>query len=370
MIRVLHCLGGLERGGIETWLLAMARRLHNRTCRFTIATRSRGPFALDAAFASLGVPVVHVPGHPDPLRYAWNLARLLRDQDVLHSHHAEWAGIDMACASFVGNRHRISHAHNDLRVRDSKSNPVRRAWVATSLGLVRRHATSLPWVGTGAARWHAGPTWAEDPRCTPLPCGIDLDAVAVPVDNAAALRTSLGLSSRDVVLGHVGRLCWQKNQDLLIDMAEHLPDTHRVVLVGGGPDEARLRARLAAGDGGGRVLLLGQRGDVPTLLAGVFDAFVFPSRHEGLGLALVEAQACGLHCLTADSVPPEADVLPAQVSRLPLDAGPAAWAAQAIACSALPRPMARDCRTALTAAGLGLDAVATRLLALYRGAVA
>ena len=61
-------------------------------------------------------------------------------------------------------------------------------------------------------------------------------------------------------------------------------------------------------------------------MLGSVDTFVFPSHHEGLGLALVEAQAAGLPCIASSSVPEEATVVPKLITRLPLAAGPAAWA--------------------------------------------
>ncbi|HXF71606.1 MAG TPA: glycosyltransferase, partial [Actinomycetota bacterium] len=59
-------------------------------------------------------------------------------------------------------------------------------------------------------------------------------------------------------------------------------------------DAALRRLRL---DGAAR--LLGQRDDVPELLAAA-DIFVFPSLYEGLGGALIEAMALGLPIVASD----------------------------------------------------------------------
>ena len=72
-------------------------------------------------------------------------------------------------------------------------------------------------------------------------------------------------------------------------------------------------------------MFLGPRADIPRLLLAM-DAFLFPSLFEGLGLALVEAQAAGLPCLISDSIPLEADVVTGLIQRLPLNAGVQAWA--------------------------------------------
>ena len=68
------------------------------------------------------------------------------------------------------------------------------------------------------------------------------------------------------------------------------------------------------------------RSDVPRLMLGAMDLFVFPSLYEGLGLALVEAQAAGLPCICSDVIPGEADVVPGLVTRISLTESPAKWA--------------------------------------------
>ena len=52
------------------------------------------------------------------------------------------------------------------------------------------------------------------------------------------------------------------------------------------------------------------------------DMFVFPSRYEGLGIVLIEAQANGLKCIASDRVPIEADAT-GNVRFLPLEDGKA-----------------------------------------------
>lgn len=63
-----------------------------------------------------------------------------------------------------------------------------------------------------------------------------------------------------------------------------------LVLVGGGRDEARLKE---AATGLINVVFAGQVADVGSYLA-AFDAFIYPSRHEGLGSILLDALEFGL----------------------------------------------------------------------------
>jgi glycosyltransferase involved in cell wall biosynthesis len=69
--------------------------------------------------------------------------------------------------------------------------------------------------------------------------------------------------------------------------------------VGDGPDREEIRAAVAAAELEDRIELLGERHDVPALLA-TADIFVLSSRSEGLPIALLEALAQGLAVVASD----------------------------------------------------------------------
>ena len=61
-------------------------------------------------------------------------------------------------------------------------------------------------------------------------------------------------------------------------------------------------------------------------MLGAMDVFLFPSLWEGLGLALVEAQAAGIPCVLSEHIPYEADVFLPLINRLPLSESVGKWA--------------------------------------------
>jgi glycosyltransferase involved in cell wall biosynthesis len=124
---------------------------------------------------------------------------------------------------------------------------------------------------------------ARSLRTHVVPLGIDLERFA---------HGTPALEGR--IVGNVARLAEQKgHRDLLAAaprVLERYPDA-RFVIAGDG--ELRAELERLAEPLGDRVVLLGARDDVPDLLAS-FDVFAFPSRFEGLCLAVIEAQAAGV----------------------------------------------------------------------------
>ncbi len=116
--------------------------------------------------------------------------------------------------------------------------------------------------------------------------GLPVDAVA-----SAAIRARFG---GKLVVGHVGALDnSQKGQEFIIAVAREVERTHPVlhfVLVGGGEDEAMLKAAAA---GLSNLTFTGFVENVGDYLA-AFDIFILPSNREGIGSILLDAMEQGL----------------------------------------------------------------------------
>jgi glycosyltransferase involved in cell wall biosynthesis len=175
------------------------------------------------------------------------------------------------------------------------------------------------------------------------------------------------------VIGHVGRLAPEKNQEFLLSVARHIADRRpevRFVLAGGGPLDQDLKEQARRLGLCRHVVFTGPSEYVPELLTAVFDAFVLPSRREGFPCAALEAQAAGLPAVLSDCTPPEAVVLPEIVERRAIEEGESAWA------DALGRALTRGrwdrqeaCRR-LTGRGLDVAGSFRRLTRAYDEALA
>lgn len=125
-----------------------------------------------------------------------------------------------------------------------------------------------------------------------IPNGIDLGRFARPADSGE-LRAQLGVGSRQILIGTVGRLTHQKGFDVLLEALTQLNRSDiELVIIGVGEDEARLRAQAARLGVARRVHFMGYRRNVPNLL-GALDLYVHPARFEGMSNAIMEAMAAG-----------------------------------------------------------------------------
>lgn len=163
--------------------------------------------------------------------------------------------------------------------------------------------------------------------------GIDLErfAAAGEVERRqarAALAAVHGVPQRAPLVVCVGRLCRQKGQDLLLAawrrVAERVPGA-RLVLVGDGPE----RARLTAAADPRQVLFAGHTEDpLPWYTAA--DLVVLPSRWEGMALAPLEAMAVGRAVLLSDVGGARESLAPGQAAECLVPAGDVAALGRAL----------------------------------------
>jgi glycosyltransferase involved in cell wall biosynthesis len=122
-----------------------------------------------------------------------------------------------------------------------------------------------------------------------------------PNGDRAAIRTRLGVRPDAFVFGFVGRLSEQKAPERLLGaferIAADLPHTE-LAMIGFGPLEQELRARIAAGGLGDRIHLTADIAGPDAMQA--FDVLAMPSRYEAMSYVMLEAAASGLPLILSD----------------------------------------------------------------------
>lgn len=131
-----------------------------------------------------------------------------------------------------------------------------------------------------------------------IPNGLDTKPFEKQYDTKKK-RRELGIPRQARIIGCVGRLDRQKRQDLLIEALAALDKETHLLLIGEGGWRAELEQMAKKKGVAARVHFLGNRGDIPALLA-TMDTFCLPSDYEGMSNALLEAMAAGKKIVASD----------------------------------------------------------------------
>ena len=360
-MRILHVIGGLNRGGVETWLLQVLRHIDRRKYQFDFLVHTEQPCAYDHEVRSLGARVIPCLSPSHPTRYARNLFHILRalgPYDCVHSHVHLFSGYILTVARWAGVPTRISHSHLDTQ-RDKG----RKFYRCVATTMLKTSATAGLAVSYPAAKSLFGDDWETDPRWRVSHLGIDLEPFSFPVDSSKA-RAELGIPEHAFVVGHVGRFFSQKNHTFLLEIAKQVcaMTAHAVfVLVGDGPFRSSMQVKAENLGISRNVIFAGIRDDIVHLMKGVMDVFLLPSLYEGFPLVLIEAQAAGLPCFIADTISSETDIVPQLITRLSLADSAQTWA------ESMAKSASRSKRISLLGSmrDFSIDAAVSRLCRVY-----
>lgn len=301
--RILHCLSSLHVGGVGQLVLRNItqidkRRFESRVCYLT-PRRDLEPQFIEAGFTPL---CLEHQRKWHGVRTLLQLVKLLRQNriDLVHTNHLLdrlYVGLAAAlCGVPV-----VTTLHDTTISPDEAGKLLYRA-------RVRAVTVLMDWIGCFlTSRFVAVSEAVRDvytrhrhvPRdhIEVLYSGVSTREFGVPSDGRGQerLRRELGIEGAYPVLINVGRLAKAKGQVWLVRMMPQLMErwpTARLIIVGEGGERKALEEEIRRHGLGSHVSLVGQRSDVPNLLA-VSDVFLFPSVSEGLPLALLEAAASG-----------------------------------------------------------------------------
>jgi glycosyltransferase involved in cell wall biosynthesis len=373
-IRVLHVIGGTGRGGAETWLVHLLRHTDRKAVAMDFfLCGEQGPGACEPEILGENARIYRSPGHrnvPLQLFRLWRLQQRNGPYQVVHAHVDCYGGVVVLLAKLLGVPGRIVNVHTDVRAMEAASAPMRRLYLRLMQSLSSWFATGGLGVSAIATSSFFGDGWRSDSRWHVREVCVDLSPFR-RIPDRRAVRAELGIPPDAIVFGHVGRFKKEKNHEFLVKVAEIVADREPrawFVLLGDGLVSGPVEEMVRSLGLRGRFILLPSREDVATLLSGAFDCFLFPSLYEGLGLALVEAQAAGLRCFASTAIPPEAIVVADLVKQIPLSAGAQHWAETILRSAGEPAPITQAEALAAVEEVFNMESHAAQMTEFYRAA--
>ncbi len=289
---------GLVAGGVGRHVEQLTRGLTGRGHRVVVACPAPVAAAFSLADAGARVVEVEIGARPAPHRDHRAVTRIreaMRSVEVVHAH-----GLRAGALAGAARRRWPRNAESPpppLVVTHHNAAPERTVAAVVHRGLERMVVRSAD------VLLAVSPDLVQRARDLGAPRA---DLAVVPATPRAVVRSTiqvhddLGLGPADRLLVGVGRLAPQKGFDHLLEAMGLLRDAHPeavLVLAGEGPQREALQQRIDRESLS--VRLLGQRDDVPDLLAAA-DLVVSAARWEGQPVWLQEALAVGAPVVATD----------------------------------------------------------------------
>lgn len=313
--RVLHVVPNMNVGGLETFIMNVYRNIDREEIQFDFLEHYTDTSYYDDEISKLGGNIYHFSLRNDNniFKYIIKLNKFFKEHKeykVIHCHMESIGAVVFLIAKVHGVEVRIGHAHTDS-VPNGIKGKVKRI---TSLFFKYFTTVNL------ACSKEAGNYLFKDRKFRVIPNGIDFELFKFDESKRMFLRNKYKFNDDDFIIGHVGRMDDAKNQLFLLDVFNEYYKNNskaRLVLVGDGELKFKLVDRINELNLADVVLLLGVRSDVNELMS-MFDLFAFPSKFEGLGIVLIEAQINGLRTLASDVIPKNTNISN-YISYLPLE---------------------------------------------------
>ena len=326
MIRILHVMGSLNRGGTEAFVMNIYRNIDRSKIQFDFLLLYKNDYPYLQEIADLGGRVYFGAtfSKTNPSVFVENCITLMKQNayEAVHSHLNDFNGWVLLAAKCAGVPKRISHAHDTY---GKEGSVLHKLYFSFECTLIKCFATELLACSLSAGEYLYGRKSFEEMGKI-VNNGIDVEKYleqSVPPENID-IDDSISL-----VIGNVSRFEDKKNQLFLLAIfKEILTYEPQAILLLGGVDGGRLEECKRKAEEYGisdRVKFIGVRNDMPQVLS-LIDIFVFPSLYEGLGIVLLEAQAAGSYCVASTACPSDTDMGLGRIEYIPLTENAKMWA--------------------------------------------
>lgn len=299
-IKILQVVGGMDRGGIETWLMHVLRHIDRDRFQIDFLVHTTQPCAYDDEIRSLGSRIIPCLHPSQPLLYARNFKRILREYgpyDIVHSQHYLFSGFILRLAYQQKIPCRISHVHpltdiNKQRFSRTIYRSIMTRWTS-------KYATHILTPSKSTLESFQTICDCSDQQTDILYNGVELDRFERKVD-IIATRQKFNLPIDKPILIYVARFAPHKNHFQMLRLAEQI-------------NQDKLQVHFVMLGSNGELLnilkeIVQKRNDV-SIITGIDDIsellkaanlFFFPSLEEGFGVVAIEAAAAGLPIIATD----------------------------------------------------------------------
>lgn len=316
-VKVLYFVDRMLRGGIQTFVIENLKHMDKSKVQIDFLLLDDGNhYEAEEELEKLGCKVyilkdIWIRKITDFIKYYKalnNFFKVHHDYKVVHLHSSSKNFMVLKLAKKYGIEIRIAHSHCIDFQTDSDFKKIIGNLFKFPL---KKYATDYFACSKEAGEWLFGEKIVNSNQFKIVHNAVDLEKYKFDKEIRLKMRSDLKIDEKTVVVGHVGRFVELKNHDFLVDIFyefNKLCNNSKLLLIGTGEKENEIKNKVKKLGIEKNVIFAGFRNNVNDYMCAM-DLFVLPSKLEGLGLVLIEAQASGLRCFTSkDVVPEEVDV--------------------------------------------------------------
>lgn len=316
-VKVLYFVDRLLRGGIQTFVYENIKHMDRNKVQIDFLLLDDGnKYEMEDDLKELGCNIYKLKGMwinkiTDFFKYGKMLDEFFsknNDYKVVHLHSSSKNYLVLKYAKKYNIKVRIAHSHNI----DFQTKNVLKKLMGDFLKIpLRIYATDYFACSEIAGEWLFGKKIVKSDKFKVVHNAVDLEKFKFNNEIREKIRKELNVDFDTLLIGHVGRFTQQKNHNFLIDIFNEIHKKNqntKLLLIGTGIKENDIKEKVKNLNLQNSVIFEGFKTNVAEYMFAM-DIFLFPSKFEGLGLVLIEAQATGLPCYTSkDVVPSEAKV--------------------------------------------------------------
>ena len=304
-IKVLHVIGGLNRGGAETMLMNLFKHVnHNKfEFHFLVYYSEKETQDYEKEVINLGGKIIHVSSNNifNMFFDTYNICKKEK-YDIVHAHTLFNSFISILASRLCNTPMRITHSHSTGQMK--KENIIIKIYIKVSKLIIKKCSTHYFACGVQAGYYLFGKK-LFDKKGLVFKNGIDLD-----VFNPQK-KSDNNQNSKLIQVGCIGSFYRVKNHQFLIELAEWQKNNNiddvKYNLVGKGNLEEHIKEQIKEKKVEKYFKFYGTRNDINVVM-NFLDILVMPSLYEGIPVTLIEAQACGLPCIISNRISTEVDL--------------------------------------------------------------
>ena len=331
-IKVLVVTATMNAGGLENQLMHLLRNADKELFQIDFSSKVEDSY-YRKEIEALGAKYYVLPemNRKNIFSYFREMVRIMEDgkYDVVHSNELFHSGIVLLAAYFAGVKCRIAHSHSiyDLDDINIKRSTLRKIYSSFMRWMILQFSNVQIGCSTAAGEFLFGKKTVKKDSYQLLFNSVDTKEY---LENYDKEGTGEFCEAEWINVLHVGRVYEVKNQLFITEIAEEFKKREkniRILCAGKGNQEYidKVQEVIENKELQEHMKMLGIRKDIAELLR-KSKAFILPSLYEGMPLVLIEAQASGLHCVSADTFSKEVDFGIDSVEWLSLHSGAEKWA--------------------------------------------